>query len=120
MRIALLCHQWPGIRVGGIGSAVRQCAGALAAAGHEVHVFTLGVPAEVRAQTPAGVRLHETGDLASRVQAGTINASMAAASNGGGEGVYRLAVGWLLCAAMLEEHRLTPFDVVEAPEVEAL
>jgi glycosyltransferase involved in cell wall biosynthesis len=106
--------------MGGIGSAVRQCAGALVAAGHDVHVFTLGVPAEVRAGTPAGVNLHEAADLATRVQTGTVSAGTAAAINGGGEGVYRLAVGWLLCAAMLEEHRVTPFDVVEAPEVEAL
>jgi len=83
-------------------------------------VFTLGVPAEVRALTPAGVTLHETVDLATRVQAGTVSAATAAAINGGGEGVYRLAVGWLLCGAMLEEHRTKAFDIVEAPEVEAL
>src|SRR5258706_8648564 len=120
MRIALLTHQWPGIRMGGIGSAVRQNAAALAGAGHDVHVFTLTVPADVRAQTPAGVRLHEVTDLAGRLREGTVLPVMAAAINGGGEGVYRLAVGWLLCAVVLEAHREKRFDIVEGPEVEAL
>jgi glycosyltransferase involved in cell wall biosynthesis len=120
MRIALLSHQWPGIRMGGIGTAVRQCAAALAGAGHDVHVFTLGIPQELRKLTPAGVHLHEVADLAARLGDGTLSPPLAATMNAGGEGVYRLAVGWLLCAAVLEAHREQPFDVVEGPEVEAL
>ena len=61
--------------------------------------------ARPRAQTPASVRLHEVTDLAGRLREGTVLPAMAAAINGGGEGVYRLAVGWLLCAAVLEAHR---------------
>lgn len=106
--------------MGGIGSYVRQCAAALAAAGHDVHVFTLTVPAELRSQTPAGVWLHETPDLASRVAAGTLPSELAASINAGGEGIYRLAIGVLLTEALLAAHRERPFDVVETPDVEAL
>ena len=106
--------------MGGIGTAVRQSAAALAGAGHDVHVFTLAIPQDLRGQTPAGVHLHEVTDLATRVRDSTLPAEMAATINAGGEGVYRLAVGWLLCTAVLEAHREQAFDAVEAPEVEAL
>ena len=120
MRIALLTHQWPGARMGGIGTAVRQCAAALAGARHDVHVFTPSIGAELLAAAPAGVRVHEVDDLATRVHRGKLPVELAAAINAGGEGVYRLALGWLLCAAVREAHRETRFDVVETPEVEAL
>src|SRR5437879_2365615 len=54
MRIGLLTHQWPGARMGGIGSAVAQTAGALASSGHDVHAFTLALPEDVRAELPSG------------------------------------------------------------------
>jgi glycosyltransferase involved in cell wall biosynthesis len=120
MRIAFLTHQWPGARMGGIGSAVRQAAGAMAAAGHDVHVFTLGIPADLRASVPAGVALHEVCDLAGRVQNGTVPGALAAMVHAGGDGVYRLAIASLLCAELLTVHLQKPFDLVEAPEVEAL
>jgi len=120
MRIAFLTHQWPGIRMGGIGTCVRQTAAAMAQAGHDVHVFTFGIPPELRAATPEGVRLHEVAGLAERTHVGALSVELAAAVNAGGEGVYRLALGWLLCGALLAEHRERPFDVVEAPEVEGL
>lgn len=120
MRIALLSHQWPGARMGGIGSAVRHTAAALAGAGHDVHVFTLTLPADARANVPAGVHLHETPALAERVAGGQLPAELAATINAGGEAIYRLSIGWLLGNALLEEHRQQPFDIVEAPEVEAL
>ncbi len=120
MRIAFLTHQWPGARMGGIGSAIRQTAAALAQAGHEVHVFTLTLPADSRANIPSGVIVHETPSLAERVQAGTLPANLAATISAGGEGMYRLATGWLLCAELLQHHRQQPFDVAETPEVEAL
>lgn len=116
MKIALLTHQWPGARMGGIGSAVRQIAASLALAGHETHVFTLTLPEDVRAQLcelPAGVIVHEVSSLAQR---GLANPAIAAA----GEGGYRLAMGWLLCDAMMVIHRRSPFDIVEAPEVDSL
>src|SRR5438128_6228681 len=84
MRIALLTHQWPGARMGGIGTAVRQCAGSLAGAGHDVHVFTPAIGPELLALTRAGVRVHEVDDLATRVHRGTLPAQLAAAINAGG------------------------------------
>lgn len=120
VRIALVTHQWPGARMGGIGSAVRATAVALAGAGHDVHVFTPPLPDDVRADLPADVHVHEVADLARRVQSGDVQAAPAANLHAGGDGVYRLALGCLLCDAVLAEHREAPFDVVEAPEVEAL
>lgn len=120
MRIALLSHQWPGARMGGIGSCVRQTAIALARAGHDVHVFTLTLPADVRAALPPDVCIHETPDIAESVATNVIPAPLAAAIGAGGEGIYRLAIGWRLAGALLEVHSQRPFDVVEAPEVEAL
>ncbi len=120
MRIAFLTHQWPGARMGGIGSAVRQTAKAMAAAGHDVHVFTLALPDDVRADLPANVIIHESPSLALRVNNNTLPAEFAATISAAGEGIYRLATGWLLCADLLAQHALIPFDVVETPEVEAL
>ena len=117
MRVALLTHQWPGSRMGGIGSYVRQSAAALAAAGHDAHVFTLSAE---RTDVPPGVTLHPTADLAERVRTGRVVAAAAAAVNAGGEGVYRMAVATILTDAFLAEHARRPFDVVEVPEVDAL
>jgi glycosyltransferase involved in cell wall biosynthesis len=66
------------------------------------------------------VHLHETADLAARVASGAIPGPLAAAVNGGGEGIYRLAIGHLLTSAFLKEHARQAFDLVEVPEVEAL
>ena len=120
MRIALLTHQWPGVRMGGIGTAVLQSAGALAAAGHDVHLFTFALPPDVRTYTLAGVTRHEAADLATRVQQRAVAGVAAAAIGAGGEGAYRLALACLLCGELLRVHRDKPFDLVEAPEVEAL
>ncbi len=106
--------------MGGIGSYVRRAVGALASIGHDVHVFTFTLPADVRANVPAGLNLHECASLAARVETGELPANLAAALNAGGEGVYRLAIGQMLTSAFLEEHARQPFDVVEVPEVEAL
>lgn len=120
MRIAFLSHQWPGARMGGIGAAVRATAAALAGAGHEVHVFTFTLPPDVRCEAPTGIHIHEVADLAETVRQGGLHPPLAAVIQGGGDGVYRLSLGWLLCQALREQHRLRPFDVIEAPEVEAL
>ncbi len=117
MRIAFLTHQWPGVRMGGIGAYVRQSAAALALAGHEPHVFTLSADLT---DVPPGVTLHPTADLAERVRTGRVSAAAAAAVHAGGEGLYRLAVAALLTDAFRAEHARQPFDVVEAPEVDAL
>lgn len=106
--------------MGGIGSYVRNATAALAQAGHDVHVFTFALPADVRANVPPEIKLHETPDLASRVMSGAVPAPMAAVLNAGGEGIYRLAIAHLLTAAFQAEHAIKPFDVVEVPEVEAL
>jgi glycosyltransferase involved in cell wall biosynthesis len=120
MRIAFLTHQWPGARMGGIGAAVRQTALALAQAGHDVHVFTFTLPQDVREKLPPGIRVHEVADLAQRVQRKQIRSELAAMTQVGGDGVYRLALGWLLCEELLRVHAEQRFDVVETPEVEAL
>ena len=115
MRVALLTHQWPGARMGGIGSYVRQSAAALAAAGHEPHVFTLSGE-----EAPPGVTFHQAVDLAERVRNGRVNAVAAAAVSAGGAGVYRLAIASILTEAFRAAHAALPFDIVEVPEVEAL
>jgi glycosyltransferase involved in cell wall biosynthesis len=120
MRIAFLTHQWPGARMGGIGSAVAQSAAALARAGHDVHVFTLTLPDDVRADIPSRVTIHETPDLASRVHQRTVSPELSAAAQSGGDGVYRLSIASLLCQELKNIHTVQPFDIVESPEVEAL
>ena len=120
MRIAFLTHQWPGARMGGIGAAVRQTALAMAQAGHDVHVFTLTLPGDVREELPTGIRVYEVADLAERVGRNQISSELAALMQVGGDGVYRLALGWLLCGELLRIHAEQRFDAVETPEVEAL
>ncbi len=124
MKIAFLTHQFPGVRGGGIGTYVVEAARALAAAGHEPHIFTFSLPGDAEkiraAHSAAGIQLHEVPDLAARAQAGTLPAALADAINDGGEGIYRLALGWLLCEAVRDFHRAHGLDVVEAPEYEAL
>jgi glycosyltransferase involved in cell wall biosynthesis len=120
MRVALLTHQWPGIRMGGIGAAVRQTAAALAAAGHEVHLFTFEIPPDLAASIPAGVHFHQVPSLAVRVSNNSLNPLLVATIDSAGEGAYRLALASLLCESLLREHAQTPFDIIEAPEVDAL
>src|SRR5437868_9166540 len=120
MRVALLTHQWPGIRMGGIGAAIRQTAAALASAGHDVHIFTLAIPDDARASIPVGVHFHESPDLATRMQRGDVSSILASTIEAAGEGAYRLAIASLLCDALLQIHAHQPFDLIEAPEVDAL
>ncbi|MGA2443395.1 MAG: glycosyltransferase family 4 protein [Tepidisphaeraceae bacterium] len=119
MRVAFLSYQWPGLRMGGIGSYVRQSAAALALAGHQPHVFTIGDEDALPDNLPAGVVLHQTPDPARRVFTSTLPAELAAALNSGGEAVYRLAIAWLLTAAFQREHSQQAFDIVEAADVDA-
>jgi len=119
MRVAFLSYQWPGLRMGGIGSYVRQSAAALALAGHEPHVFTLGDVDAMPDNVPEGVVLHQTPDPARRVSASTLPAELAAVINSGGEAVYRLAIAWLLTADFQREHQQQPFDIVETADVDA-
>jgi glycosyltransferase involved in cell wall biosynthesis len=122
MKIAFLTHQFPGVRGGGIGTYVLQAARALAAAGHEPLIFTPILPgdsAKIRAElATARVQLVEVPDLAACV--GTLPAPLAAAVESGGEAVYRVALGWLLCEAAREHHRRHRLDIVEAAEYESL
>ena len=105
--------------MGGIGASVRQSAAALALAGHEPHVFSVGDASEFPANVPPGVTLHLTADLASRVQSDQISAELAAVIHTGGEAIYRLAIGRLLATAMQEQHAVRPFEVVEVADVDA-
>ena len=120
MRVALLTFEYPDARAGGIGSYVLRAARALAAGGHEPHIFTLTLPAAVRAAVPRGVIVHEVADFAERVANGSMPASQAAALSGGVPAIYKLAVGRLLAEAVLAEHACMPFDIAEAAEYEAL
>jgi glycosyltransferase involved in cell wall biosynthesis len=105
--------------MGGIGSYVRQSAAALALAGHQSHVFTVGEENDSPDNVPAGVVLHQTADLARRVFNSTLPAELASVVNSGGEAVYRLAIAWLLTADFLREHRQQPFDIVEVADIDA-
>ena len=123
MRIALLTSQFPGARSGGIGTYTLQAARALVEAGHETHLFTLALPADVRGKVPAGVQLHEVADLATTVAEGKLpGAAMTAiyTAGGGGDAMYRLANAWRFYEAIAALHERTPLDVIEAPEYEAL
>ncbi len=120
MRIGFLTHQWPGARMGGIGAYTVSVARALAAQGHEVHVFTFTLPLDARPSIPATILLHEVEDLAERVHAGKLPPHSAAALVAGGEPLYRLAMGALLCEQVRAVHTHTPLDVLEGPEYEAL
>lgn len=126
MRIGFLTHQFPGVRSGGIGTYCLQAAAVLADAGHEPHIFTLALPADVRAAVPAGVRVHEVADLATLVAAGSLPGQLAGMVESGGEGIYRLAVAWLLCDAAREFHETAMatggggLEILEAPDYEGL
>jgi 1,4-alpha-glucan branching enzyme len=118
MRLAFLTHQWPNARMGGIGSYTLTISRCLAAHGHEVHVFTPTLPKDVADAVPSGIQLHNVPDIAMRVADKTLDGSRAAALYAGGDAVYRLAQSALLCDAVRNFGQT--FDVVEAPEYEAL
>lgn len=120
MRIAFLTFEFPDARPGGVGSYVFKCARAIAAAGHEPHVFTINVGSESREMVPAGVFLHEVDDVAARVEKGTLPRVLGAAALRGSGATYKLGIGALLCDALRTEHAARPFDVVEAAECEGL
>jgi glycosyltransferase involved in cell wall biosynthesis len=109
MRIALLTHQFPGARLGGIGAYTLHNARALAAAGHEAHLFTLPLPADAHPALPPGVVLHE-------VTPQPPDSPPAAC----GELIYRMTLADAFAGHVLAAHRATPFDLVEGPEYEAL
>jgi glycosyltransferase involved in cell wall biosynthesis len=105
--------------MGGIGSYVRQSAAALALAGHEPHVFTLGDGPSQPQNVPPGLVFHQTPDPAARVLSGTLPAELSAILNTGGEAIYRLGIAWLLTDAFGREHQQNPFDIVEVADVDA-
>ena len=120
MRIAFLTFEFPDARPGGVGSYTLKCARALAASGHEPHIFTLAVPQSARRMLPAGVHLHEVRDVAQRVESGALPGALAAVAMMGTQATYKLLVGTLLCDALRSEHQAHPFDIVEAAECEGL
>ena len=119
MRIAFLTFEFPDVRPGGVGSYVVKCAQALAAAGHEAHVFTTTLTGDGKYRGE-GFYLHEVADVAERVAGGRLPAALGAAALKGSQAAYKLAVGALLCDALRREHRAGKFDLVEAAECEAL
>ena len=120
MRIAFLTFEIPDVRPGGVGAYTLKCAAALAAGGHEPHLFTLSIPAANREHFPAGVHLHEVADVAERVADGSLAAVLGAVALNGTQAAYKLSVGVLLCDALRREHQVRRFDIVEAAECEAL
>ena len=105
MRIALLTHQWPGVRLGGIGAYTRYASIALTRAGHDVHVLTLKLPADAFQSLPEGVSVNQI--------AGPVAAA-------GGEVTYRLALAQAFHDELITIHARHPFDIIEGPEYEAL
>jgi glycosyltransferase involved in cell wall biosynthesis len=120
MRIAFLTFEYPDVRPGGVGAYVLKCARALAAIGHEPHLFTLQIPGSIRRRLPPGVHVHEVLDVAHRVEAGQLPPALAAAALAGTQSTYKLLVGTMLCDALRSEHQALPFDIVEAAECEGL
>jgi glycosyltransferase involved in cell wall biosynthesis len=120
VRIAFLTFEYPDVRPGGIGAYVLKCAAALAAEGHEAHLFTLSVPPDLLAGLPPPIHVHGVPDVAERVASGSLPAVLGAAALNATPAVYKLSVGALLCDELRREHRLRPFDLVEAAEYEAL
>jgi glycosyltransferase involved in cell wall biosynthesis len=120
LRIAFLTFEFPDARPGGVGAYVLKCAIALAAMGHEPHIFTLQLPDAVRQRVPAGVHVDEVRDIAQRVEAGILPSALAAAALNGQPAAYKLLVGAMLCDALRSSHQTQRFDVVEAAECEAL
>jgi glycosyltransferase involved in cell wall biosynthesis len=98
---------------------VKECALALAQAGHDVHVFVPPLAADVGAEA-APLAIHEVAGIVESVSSGEILPSLSAIIFQGGQAVYRLALAWRLSEALLAEHSVKPFDIVDAPEVEAL
>jgi len=111
MRIALLSSQWPGVRLGGIGVYTRHSAGALAAAGHEVHVFTLPLPTDVR-PVGAGYAIHELDEAALPCQ-------FPRALPMGDQLKFRMALQAAFADAVAALHAKSPLDIIESPEYEA-
>lgn len=120
MRIAFLTTQFPGIRMGGIGSNTLAIARGLADIGHEVHVFTFHLPPDLLATLPRNITFHPALDLAGRVAEGRVPPELAAAAQSAGPALHFLTQGTLLAATLLEVHAKMPFDLVEAPDYEAL
>jgi glycosyltransferase involved in cell wall biosynthesis len=120
MRIAFLTFEYPDVRPGGIGAYTLKCAAAIARAGHEAHLFTPTIPAAARESLPPGVIVHDVPDVSERLAAGTLAGPLAAAALNGSHAAYKLSIGALLCDALRAEHRINPFDLVEAAECEAL
>ena len=120
VRIGLLTFEFPDARPGGVGAYVLKCAAALAAAGHEAHVFTLTVPAACRNLVPPGVQLHTAPDVAERVASGALAGELAAVALNAAQATYKLAVGALLCDAVRRVHREQALDLLEAAEYESL
>ncbi|HVX86028.1 MAG TPA: glycosyltransferase family 4 protein [Phycisphaerae bacterium] len=120
MRIAFLTSQFPGIRMGGIGSNTLAIARGLADIGHDVHLFTFHLPPDLLAALPHNITFHPTPDLAQRTADCQVPPELAAAAQSAGPSLHFLIQGALLADALLAAHAQSPFDIVEAPDYEAL
>ncbi|HVS72418.1 MAG TPA: glycosyltransferase family 4 protein [Phycisphaerae bacterium] len=120
MRIAFLTSQFPGIRMGGIGSNTLAIARGLADIGHDIHLFTFHLPPDLLATLPANITFHPIPDLAQRTADNAVPPELAAAAQSAGPSLHFLIQGALLADALLAAHAHAPFDIVEAPDYEAL
>lgn len=127
MHIAFLTFEFPDARPGGVGSYTLNVARSLASAGHHAHIFTLSLPPDVRfslnsqhSALSTRLAIHETPDLAERITANTLPGPLGSVLLNGGLPIYKLAVGALLADNLRQIHAITPLDIIEAPEYEAL
>jgi glycogen synthase len=112
VKIGLVSREYPPFFGGGVGTYVHQVSRALAAAGHEVHVFTVRTGPEDRSADPPGVQVHRA------------PFDPQPASRSGFTGPWVMANRWFHAALLFRdqlleftaEHRL---DIVEFPEWEA-
>jgi len=112
MIIGLVSREYPPFFGGGVGTYVYQVSRALAAAGHEVHVFTVRTDEDKSFTDPPGVQVHRV-DFAPPEGEQTRLI-----------GPWTLANRWFYTAAIFREQLLSfiednRLDIVEFPEWEA-
>ena len=112
MRIGFVSRELPPRVVGGVGTYVEQISRALAAAGHEVHVFTAGSQKCDGDEVTAGVQVHRA--LTDPPE--PTDAFLVEGWTKAGENLHYAA---RFREALLSFVQDQPLDLVEFPEVEA-
>lgn len=112
MNIGFVSREYPPFFGGGVGTYVYQMSRALAAAGHQVQVFTVRTGADDHVADPPGVHVHR------------VAYAPPGPDEGGLSGPWTRANGWLHAARLFRDQvldftRKHKLDVVELPEWEA-